>query len=362
MHHRFEVSTILRLVLFRTPLKLTFEDLDQKKSRVFDKMDVIQLPSYKSCFFSVFALMNIAMSTVHAYVTLNFQPEIVRINQNISIACTVHGIDNINVKLTRQWSKGPDLICYNGHPIDSAKYKETLQSGNQFILHIRNVTEADVNYKYQCRYGFESHAKSIKSTKEHFEYPPDEEVRAIIHTNETDQRLTINLHFKKVFPLPRCIALIGGSIFSFNITSSKSSRNYYEVVLRQKSSKRLPCNEKVIVKCKLIHEYTIPTKDLRECSLKDSSSKELGLILLGTLLPIILIIFILISIISKLTNRSHKDDHEWEFTFCEPLRLSCCITKNSGSKLNSRMRSSTTSNSPNENVDQSEHVSMVNYA
>lgn len=102
-------------------------------------------------------------------VTLNFRPEIVRINQNISITCTVHGIDNINVKLTRQWSKGPDLICYNGHPIDSAKYTETLQSGNQFILHISNVTELDVNCKYQCRYGFESNAKSIKSTKEHFE-------------------------------------------------------------------------------------------------------------------------------------------------------------------------------------------------
>ncbi|VDI71939.1 Hypothetical predicted protein, partial [Mytilus galloprovincialis] len=132
-------------------------------------MDVILLPVYKSCFFAVFALLIFEISTVYTYVTLNFQPEIVRINQNISIECTVHGIDTINVKLTRQWSKGPDLICYNGHPIDSDKYTETLSYGNQFILHIRNVTESDVNCKYQCRYGFESNAKSIKSTKEHFE-------------------------------------------------------------------------------------------------------------------------------------------------------------------------------------------------
>ncbi|CAC5380204.1 unnamed protein product [Mytilus coruscus] len=201
-------------------------------------------------------------------VTLNFQPEIVRMHQNINITCTVHGIDNINNKLTRQWSKGPDLICYNGHPIDSSKYTEPLPSGNQFILQIRNVTESDVNCKYQCRYGFEAQAKSIQSSKYNFEYPSANEVRAIVHTNGTDRRLTVNLHFKKVFPLPRCTALIGGSSLSFNITSYKSFGNYYEVFLRHQSLDSLQCNEKVIVKCKLIHEYTIPIEDLRVCSSK----------------------------------------------------------------------------------------------
>lgn len=39
--------------------------------------------------------------------------------------------------------------------------------------------------------------------------PPSNEVRAIVHTNEKNRRLTVHLHFLKVFPLPRCTALIG---------------------------------------------------------------------------------------------------------------------------------------------------------
>lgn len=96
-------------------------------------------------------------------VTLNFQPEILRISENIYIICTVEGIANINSKLTRQWSKGPDLICYNGQSIDSSKYKEILTHGNQFKLQIKNVSESDLDCQYQCRYGFETQAKMLLS-------------------------------------------------------------------------------------------------------------------------------------------------------------------------------------------------------
>lgn len=90
-------------------------------------------------------------------------------HEDINITCTVHGIQIINRKLTRQWSKGPDLICYNGHSIDSNKYTEISTTGNQFKLHIRNVSESDFNSKYQCRYGFEAHAENIRLTKDNFE-------------------------------------------------------------------------------------------------------------------------------------------------------------------------------------------------
>lgn len=59
-----------------------------------------------------------------------------------------------------------------------------------------------------------------------------------------------------------------GSSRSFNITSSKSFGNYYEVVLRHQSIDKLHCNEEVEVTCKLIKEYIIPTEDRRKCVLK----------------------------------------------------------------------------------------------
>ncbi|CAC5380203.1 unnamed protein product [Mytilus coruscus] len=185
----------------------------------------------------------------------------------MNITCTVHGIDSINSKLTRQWSKGPDLICYNGHPIDSNKYTEILTTGNQFKLQVKNVSESDLNCKYQCRYGFEAHAKNIQLSKDKYEYPPDDNMRAVVHTNDSARGLTINLHFKKIFPVPRCRAIFRGSSLSFNITSSTNYGNFYEMNLRHKSTNKLQCDEEIVVKCKLINEYTIPTEDIRKCKI-----------------------------------------------------------------------------------------------
>ncbi|XP_071148151.1 uncharacterized protein [Mytilus edulis] len=257
--------------------------------------------------FYEFVLLNFVLSTVHTYVTLDFQPEILRINENINITCTVKGIDKINSKLTRQWSKGPDLICYNGHPIDPSKYTEILTHGNQFKLQIKNVSELDFNCKYQCRYGFEARAKSIQSSKNNFEYPPANEVRAIVHSNESDPLLTIYLHFKKIFPMPRCTVLIEGSSRSFNATSSKTFGHYYEVVLRHQSIDKLPCNEEVVVTCKLIKEYIIPTEDRRTCLLKGNPSKERKVKILSTCIPVLLLIILITVLIIYFRKKIKKD-------------------------------------------------------
>lgn len=48
------------------------------------------------------------------------------------------------------------LISYNGRINNRRKYEETVLSVNEFSLEIFNVTEADVNVPYRCRYGFVS--------------------------------------------------------------------------------------------------------------------------------------------------------------------------------------------------------------
>ncbi|CAC5412731.1 unnamed protein product [Mytilus coruscus] len=232
-------------------------------------------------------------------ISLVIQPGILLIHQNINITCTVHGIDIINSNLTRQWSKGPDLICYNGISVDSSKYIEFLTSGNQFKLQIKNVSESDLDSQYQCRYGFETQQKMLLS-KNYFEYPPANEVRAIVNTNESDRFFTIKLHFKKIFPLPRCTALVEGTNSSFNLTSSKSFGNYYELDLIHQSADKPNCNVEVIVKCKLIKEYIIPTEDLRKCFSKENPPKELYVILLVIFIPLTLITIIISLVICKI--------------------------------------------------------------
>ncbi|CAC5383267.1 unnamed protein product [Mytilus coruscus] len=102
-------------------------------------------------------------------VSLDLQSKIIRIGRTINLTCTVHGIDEIDNKLTRQWSKGLDIISYNGHSTIADKYNEILTSWNQFKMEIYNVSESDVNCNYKCRYGFESHVKRIQLSRNNFE-------------------------------------------------------------------------------------------------------------------------------------------------------------------------------------------------
>lgn len=84
--------------------------------------------------------------------------------ENIVLTCTVHGINTIDGKTTRQWSMGDDdnLLCYNGRINNLRKYKEKVLTGNAFSLTIFNATETDLNVVYQCRYGFATASKLIE--------------------------------------------------------------------------------------------------------------------------------------------------------------------------------------------------------
>lgn len=84
--------------------------------------------------------------------------------ETIVLTCTVHGINTIDGKTTRQWSMGDDdnLLCYNGRINNLRKYKEKVLTGNAFSLTIFNATETDLNVVYQCRYGFATASKLIE--------------------------------------------------------------------------------------------------------------------------------------------------------------------------------------------------------
>lgn len=48
------------------------------------------------------------------------------------------------------------LLSYNGRINNHRKFKEIIFPGNEFSLKISNVTAADVNISYRCRYGFDA--------------------------------------------------------------------------------------------------------------------------------------------------------------------------------------------------------------
>lgn len=101
-------------------------------------------------------------------VTLETETSIIRIGETVVLTCTVHEVENIDTRETRQWYQGPNLVCYNGKITNPLKYVEFLYK-NKFKLLIYNVTEADLNRDYKCLYSFDVYSKSLTISEENFE-------------------------------------------------------------------------------------------------------------------------------------------------------------------------------------------------
>ncbi|XP_076087588.1 uncharacterized protein LOC143058010 [Mytilus galloprovincialis] len=214
------------------------------------------------------AIIYTSIATVVANVSLIFRPEIIRLGETLSLICTVSGVNNIDGGLIRQWTKGPELICYNGHPINSDKYTEILKNGNQFELQINNVTESDLRCKYQCRYSFDTQTKGIEISKHNFEYLPSSDTRAIMQET-SDGSIKIHLHLKKVYPMPNCTVAKQGLHIPFNIVKHHRHGIYYEVIMAYQAEKSTNCNDNLEVICQLIDKHPIPVDNEMMCQVKD---------------------------------------------------------------------------------------------
>lgn len=215
------------------------------------------------------AMIYTSIITVVANVSLIFRPEVIRLGETLSLICTVAGVDTLNGGLIRQWTKGPELICYNGHPINPNKYTELLKNGNQFELQINNVTESDLRCKYQCRYSFDTQTKGIEISKHNFEYLPPNDTKALMQTNESDGSITIHLHLKKVYPMPNCTVAIEGLRIPFDIVKHHRHDIYYEVYMVYQANNSINCNDNLEVTCQLIDNHPIPVDKEVMCQVKD---------------------------------------------------------------------------------------------
>lgn len=102
-------------------------------------------------------------------VTWILEPGTLIIGKNMTLTCTINSVDTIDLAVTRQWSKGTELIAYNGHLDKPLKYSEILTTKNEFRLLIKNISVSDVTSVYQCQYSFETYTKGLDINTENFE-------------------------------------------------------------------------------------------------------------------------------------------------------------------------------------------------
>ncbi|XP_071148628.1 uncharacterized protein [Mytilus edulis] len=260
-------------------------------------------------------LLNI-IDTLNAKVILTFEPEIIRIGETLSLACTVGDVNIIDQGLIRQWTKGPELICYNGHPIDPLKYSEIVTKDNQFKLQINNVTDSDLQCNYQCRYSFETQTKKIEISRHNFEYPPANETKATIKSNASDESSTIHLHLKKVYPVPICTVTVGDSQMALDIVKHHTNGIYYEVYMIKRLANSMQCNGDFEVSCQLIKNYSIAVENMHPCKPEaftdDSEIENELLVSLLTCFMVLIVVIMVIGflIFKKRLKRRDSDQKE----------------------------------------------------
>ncbi|XP_071149915.1 uncharacterized protein [Mytilus edulis] len=259
------------------------------------------------------------------WLSLRSETDVITFGGAIILTCVVNGISTVDSDVTRQWSMGNDdqLLSYNGRINNRRKYEETVPTGNGFSLKIFNITEADVNVTYRCRYGFETTTHVIKITDDNYIYPPTPESTIVTYFMEKQmETVDISIYFEKVFPLPNCSINVDAP--TFDVTYICEDDIVMKVNLSLSIQKRVACNRFINISCHIAeNQYDIGAFQLKdECSIKGTSSSQS--ILTITLIPtgclvLIIVLVIAICLVLQKTKKTRKETKVTNQTFTQNM-------------------------------------------
>ncbi|CAC5393285.1 unnamed protein product [Mytilus coruscus] len=223
-------------------------------------------------------------------------------DRTMTLTCTINSRDTIDLEVTRQWSKGAELIAYKGHLDKPSKYSEILSTRNKFSLLIKNLTVSDVTSIYQCQYSFETCTKGLNIDTENFEYPPSDKTTQVLYNYTTEGNPFIQLHFTKVFPLPNCTVKIQNKQFNFQVNSVNNHTIYLEVKLIYTFESEIVCDLEPNVVCHLIGDYPIHIEKFKPCKKKNVNL----VVVLVPLFSICLLISLVVCVVICIRRRIHS--------------------------------------------------------
>ncbi|XP_076089057.1 uncharacterized protein LOC143059444 [Mytilus galloprovincialis] len=229
------------------------QDLHPKKTDQRSTLFVVKVVNKKD---ALMAHLDNYQETNKCAITWETDTRIIHIGETVVLTCTVHGIEEIDTGETRQWFKDSSLVCYNGKPTNSLKYKELLIR-NKFQLLIYNITEDDLNCEYQCLYSFQTCTKKLEITTKNFEYPPTENTTELDYNYTMNGSFSVKLHLKKVFPRPNCTVSFQALQHTFAERMYKKIGLYFEVHLLHMSNVILDAITTFNVTCLLQKEHLI---------------------------------------------------------------------------------------------------------
>ncbi|XP_076088701.1 uncharacterized protein LOC143059097 [Mytilus galloprovincialis] len=248
-------------------------------------------------------------------VTWELRPGILRIGGTMTLTCTIQNVDTIDNNMPRQWSKGAELIAYNGHLDKPSKYTEILTPTNEFSLLIKNLTVSDVTAIYQCQYSFEACTKGLDIDSENFEYPPSDKTTHVLYNYTTEGSTFIQLHFTKVFPLPNCTIEIQNKQFNFEVDSVNNYTIYLEVNLIYTLGSEIECDLQPTIVCKLIGHYPVHVEQFIQCKNYKEDSINLLVILLPLFCSFLLIVTVgCVVLYHKRRQTYHKENIDYHST------------------------------------------------
>lgn len=172
------------------------------------------------------------------------------------LACTANETEiPLDKPHSRSWSGGPlnKVLCMNAVSADLSKYYEVLgKDKSQYILVIKQFSEADVDCEYKCIVGVDETRKTLQINEEDYEYIPPKETTTVTASLQHGH-FSVNVHFAKVWPTPVCEIIFEKINFGERIEMSKrkNGKLYSVDISLQHAFRKEDCSGEMLISCQI---------------------------------------------------------------------------------------------------------------
>ncbi|CAG2186642.1 unnamed protein product [Mytilus edulis] len=250
---------------------------------------------------------------IYACTDLELLTKPVVFGENVRLACAANDTEiPLDQHPSRSWSGGPlnKVLCKNAISADLSKYYEVIGKDRyEYILIIKNFSEADVGCVYKCIVGVDETRKTLQLNEEDYEYIPPKETTTVT-SNLQYGHFSVDVHIDKVWPTPECEIMFQDIKYGNKANMSKRTNGkLYSVDISLKHTLRKEdCTGEMLISCEIGTKHIeVQRKHFNTCPVtavprRDKNFlNDYGLITLviAVFMILVLVFVIMISIIIK---------------------------------------------------------------
>ncbi|XP_063416911.1 uncharacterized protein LOC134699233 [Mytilus trossulus] len=259
-----------------------------------------------------FVMFQFLVWQIDACTELELLTKPVVFGKDVQLACAANDTEiPLDQHPSRSWSGGPfnKILCMNAISADLSKYYEVIGKDRyEYILVIKNFSEADVGCEYKCIVGVDETRKTLQ-LNEDYEYLPPKETTTVT-SNLQYGHFSVDVHIDKVWPTPEC-EIMFQEIKYGNLAkmSKRTNGKLYSVDISLKHTLRKEdCTGEMLISCEIGTKHIeIQRKHFNTCPVTAVPPREsnflndywLITLVIAVIMILVLVFVIMISMIIK---------------------------------------------------------------